>query len=659
MIAPASAEQTAHVRAAFARLAAVPSSGDDGREGSIEWLHSLNAWIADGQHERRLAAVAAHLRTAPQDAARLRDLVRRLVVPTDALRLLTDAGMPTRIPIAEEVLVRIVRFFVPHAVDGGDLMDVVRRVAVGRSESEWFEHHEAHDIADFLDASGLTACGGFEGLWLQLAESVRIHSLRGAAIGLDADVRRATGRVPLAESPFHRLTAAAARLLDALTAAPPDAAAAAAARGEIEPALAAARAVRDDALAHLERSGVSADMVVRLEFLGRSLDRIEAALPLLAPRDGERIAPGVARVLHEVAAGVRREGSFVRSLGDRTRLLARSVLERCGATGSHYITSGRREWWDMARAGAGGGIVIGFVVWLKVAIHDLHPPPGALALLTFLDYAAGFLVIYAMHFALATKQPPMTAAALAEALASGREGRDMSPVVTLVQRICRSQVAGLIGNIVFTALTALTLDVIVHSVTGHGIVRADEAAVTLAGHQPFESLCLLFAVGTGTAVWLSSMASGWAENAARYGRLDDSVGEVRGGRVTAWIVRNIGGVTGNLSLAFLLVLMTFGGGVTGIPWDVRHVTVSTGQVTLALIATDGMNLSAAAWPVAGVLLVGALNVVTGFALSFLVATRAIRTRVRLRFLPALAASILRRPWLFLLPVEDDAPPAAH
>jgi site-specific recombinase len=198
-------------------------------------------------------------------------------------------------------------------------------------------------------------------------------------------------------------------------------------------------------------------------------------------------------------------------------------------------------------------------------------------------------------------------------------------------------------------------------VTGHGIVRADEAAVTLAGHQPFESLCLLFAVGTGTAVWLSSMASGWAENAARYGRLDDSVGEVRGGRVTAWIVRNIGGVTGNLSLAFLLVLMTFGGGVTGIPWDVRHVTVSTGQVTLALIATDGMNLSAAAWPVAGVLLVGALNVVTGFALSFLVATRArgIRTRVRLRFLPALAASILRRPWLFLLPVEDDAPPAAH
>jgi site-specific recombinase len=267
-----------------------------------------------------------------------------------------------------------------------------------------------------------------------------------------------------------------------------------------------------------------------------------------------------------------------------------------------------------------------------------------------------------MHFALATKQPPMTAAALAEALETGREGRDMSPVVMLVQRICRSQVAGLVGNVLFTALTALTLDVVVHLVTGHGIVHADEAAETLDGHHPLRSLCLLFAVGTGTAVWISSMVSGWAENAAHYGRLDDSLSHARGGRVTAWIVRNIGGVAGNVSLALLLVLITFGGGVTGIPWDVRHVTVSTGQVTLALIAKEGLTPSEIAWPVAGVLLVGVLNIVTGFALSFFVATRArgIRARVRITLLPALAASFVRRPWRFFVPVDDDdATPAAH
>jgi site-specific recombinase len=657
MNGPGTGDATAAVREAFAHLASVPADGDAGRDAAIQWLHSLTTWLAREAPAQRLAAVTAHLRAEPQDAARLRDLVRRLIAPTDALRLLTDAGMPTRVSVAEEALVRLVRFFVPRAIERGDLMDLVRRVAAGRHESEWLEHHDAPLVEDFLDASGLTECGGFDGLRLQLAESVRIHCLRAAAIGLDADVRRATGRVPLAESPFHRLTAAAARLFDAVTSEPRDAAAAAAARSDMEPALAAARAVRGEALAHLERSGVSTDMVLRLEILGRSLDRIETGLPLLAPREGERRAAAVARILHGVAAGVRREGSFAKSVADRSRLLAKSVVERCGATGSHYITSGRRDWLEMARAGAGGGVVIGFVVWAKVAIHDLHPPPGALAFLAFLDYAAGFLLIYSMHFALATKQPPMTAAALAEALASGHEGRDMSPVVTLVQRICRSQVAGLIGNIVFTALTALTLDTLVHLATGHGIVHAGEAAETLAGHHPFESLCLLFAVGTGAAVWLSSMASGWAENAARYGRLDDSLGEARGGRVTAWIVRNIGGVTGNVTLAVLLVLITFGGGVSGIPWDVRHVTVSTGQVTLALIASDGLTAAQIAWPVAGVLLIGTLNIVTGFALSFFVATRArgIRARVRITLLPALAASFLRQPWRFLVPVGDDAP----
>jgi len=156
---------------------------------------------------------------------------------------------------------------------------------------------------------------------------------------------------------------------------------------------------------------------------------------------------------------------------------------------------------------------------------------------------------------------------------------------------------------------------------------------------------------------MSSMVSGWAENAAHYGRLTESLAAARGGRVTAWLVGNVGGVAGNLSLAFFLVLISFGGKVTGIPWDVRHVTVSTGQVTMALDAVPGLAAETVAWSVAGVLLVGVLNITTGFFLSFRVASRArgLGARSRLGLVPALGAAALRHPLRFLLPTDDDAP----
>jgi site-specific recombinase len=650
---------SAELAGLFAQLGSLPD-GPGAREARVAWLTAFVKWLrSDGLH---LAVLTSHLRADAAAAALFRDAMRRILDGTDALRLFTEAGLPARSSIPEDALVRMVRWVIPHAVAPGDAWDLLREVMGDVREPLWLRYRSAEEVEDFLDASGLTSCGHFRALHVQLAESVEVHAVRAAAIGYFDDVRRAAGRVAVAESPFHRLAKASTRLLAAVTAEPADTAAAGAARDEIEPALADARRVREHVYQHLERSGVSTDMVMRLDTLGICLDRIAAALPVLAPRPGERRAATVTRVLSEIAAGVREQGSFRRAMADRTRLLAKSVVERCGATGSHYITSGRRDWWEMAGKGAGGGVVIGFVVWAKVSLHALHPPPGVYTFLGFLDYAIGFLVIYGFGLALATKQPPMTAATLADAFAQGGEGRDLEPVVTLVQRICRSQVAGLLGNVLATALTAFALDLGVHALTGHSMIGETEARETLEGHDPFGSPCLLFAVVTGTAVWMSSMVSGWAENAAHYGRLVDSLASARGGRVTAWLVRNVGGVAGNVSLALFLVMISFAGTISGIPWDVRHVTVSTGIVTASLVAVPDLTSSDIGWSVTGVLLVGVLNIATGFALSFWVATRArgIRARFRLALVPALLASLARHPFRFLLPVvDDDAGAPAH
>ncbi len=636
---------------------------DSGAAARAAWLHAVAARLVDAPDGSRLAALAAALRADPARAARFRATVRSLVARESATRFLAESGVVPRSSLADEAFVRVLRRLAGPGTTGP-----IAAAFAGPKASAWLAARTEDEVAAFLDAAGLAAPADRGPGLRAAADALLVHTTRAASIGLSPGVRRALGDPPVSASPFRQVARAGMRLHDALSGdapdAAPDRAAALAARAELEAALLAAKAERERAYAELERTGVSAEMVLALDVLGRTLDRIADPLPLLAPRPDDRPAAAAARVLLRIAADLRHDASLLHVFSDRSRLLAKKVVERCGAIGTHYITSDRAEWWDMLRRGAGGGALVTFVVWGKLAIHDLHPPAGVAALLSFTDYAAGFLVIHALHLTLATKQPPMTAAALADAIATAqspageRRAGDSAPVVAMLRRISRSQVAGLAGNLVTVAAGCLVLDFAVRGVTGDHVLDAAGAAYTFAGHRPFDSGCVAFAAITGAAVWLSSMTAGWAENALAFAGVRDAV-EGRRGPV-AWLVRNAGGVAGNVSLAAMLPLITLAGKVFGVPFDVRHVTVSTGQVVLAC-ATDGGLSREGLWAIGGVAMIGAVNIATGFALSYWVAARArgVQRGAPLRLFPALLRSLFVSPLGFLFPPRDGAAPQHH
>ena len=118
---------------------------------------------------------------------------------------------------------------------------------------------------------------------------------------------------------------------------------------------------------------------------------------------------------------------------------------------------------------------------------------------------------------------------------------------------------------------------------------------------------------------------------------------------------------GNATLGFLLGMTPVMGKFFGLPLDVRHVTLSTGALTLAIctlgFTPDTLPLIYAA--AAGIAIIGALNFGVSFLLALAVALRAREAKRsdRLRLIVSVLATFFRSPLQFFFPPkQDDATP---
>ena len=112
-----------------------------------------------------------------------------------------------------------------------------------------------------------------------------------------------------------------------------------------------------------------------------------------------------------------------------------------------------------------------------------------------------------------------------------------------------------------------------------------------------------YAAFTGVLLWISAVIAGWFENWATFRRLPEAVarsprivsllGPERAVRAARVIEDNVAALGGNVSLGILLgmepVIATF----FGLPLEVRHVTLSTGQLALASWSYGAGSLLAA------------------------------------------------------------------
>ena len=176
-------------------------------------------------------------------------------------------------------------------------------------------------------------------------------------------------------------------------------------------------------------------------------------------------------------------------------------------------------------------------------------------------------------------------------------------------RICHSQLAAALGNVVVVGAGGVRLRRALEWLLGRPYLAAEEASDIYAPLSPVNSGTVFYAALTGVILWLGSLAGGWFENLCAYHRLPRVLaehplgrrfGRERLARSGESLSHNAAGWGTNVALGFMLGMTPAVGGFFGLPLDVRHVTLNSGILSLAppRSAATGSTRggSCAAWP---------------------------------------------------------------
>lgn len=401
---------------------------------------------------------------------------------------------------------------------------------------------------------------------------------------------------------------------------------------------------------HMEDAGVSSALVYDLRSIEATLERMQLLGMVYVGGDASaRSAPG-----HEVGSGSVHKlvNTLVRSRLDDVQLrflvretlnlLARKTVERTGRGGEHYIAHTRKDYWMMWRAAAGGGVLTVFTAAIKMRLVESHFPLAIEGFLIGTDYAVSFVLLQIFGFALATKQPSMTAATLAGIVRENRGVKRWSKISDFAADISRTQLAAAFSNVIAVCAGAVLFEKLWSHLFQTHYLPIESAQHVYQTLHPFTSGTAVFAAFTGLLLWLAGVIGGWFENFAVYHRIPEAIaqhplgakmGARRMRRAADWLERNAASWSTSIVLGYLLGFAPVVARFFGVPLDVRHVTLSTGTLALAA-ARFGTTSFGHGWlyyAIAGLAITFVLNLGVNFSIASAVALRHARFRVMSRF----------------------------
>ena len=627
------------------------------------WLIALCAWLRGNAQSvlemlERLALLVDTVQAQPETCARLQAWWQALAGAVDITPLLADFGFAPRTALFSELAERLRLKLLPSSPETIDAAELFTLALPSAFEAQWLAALP-DDLAQRL--VGLLSDGpGLHARWQRtLLDAMTYCAGQILSTGFAPELRLRMSESAREAQPFAALIRDVESLrIEVLHSLRTPDRLEQAAQG-LRERLDACRAAATTVYAHFEENGISVGLVFRLRQLRARIVRVRELLEcVLSPTP----ALHAARLLGHLVQVAQERHSLRAVLATNSSLLAAKVAERSAETGEHYITRTRAEYLAMVRNAAGGGAVMAFTTLAKFALYGLALSAFWGGFWAGINYAVSFVLIQLLHFTVATKQPAMTAPAMAAKLKDLGSGEAISDFVDEVAHLVRSQVAAVLGNVLVVFPAVLGLCLLIAQFTGTPAISAKEAAHVLEA-QHLLGPSLFFAAFTGVLLFVSSIIAGWTENwfvlhrldsAMRYNpRITALLGSARAARWAHFLRNNISGLAANISLGLMLGLVPAFAGFFGLGLDVRHVTLSTGQVgaAAASLGLGVLQQSAFWWAMATLPLLGAINVSVSFYLAFLLALRAqnVSGVERTRLYAAIRSRLRTAPLSFFLP----------
>ncbi|WP_336718524.1 recombinase [Chryseobacterium mucoviscidosis] len=378
--------------------------------------------------------------------------------------------------------------------------------------------------------------------------------------------------------------------------------------------------------------GISGKINQSLLKIRQQVQRIFEIIQLLVIDEEKDVLLNSKQLVFNILSYKSHRNNISELINDSTRLISHLITNHTAETGTHYITSSRKEYMTMFYKASGGGIIVGALCVLKMLYGYIPGSDFSHAFLYSMNYAMGFVMIYLMGFTLATKQPAMTAATMTKVLAEeGNIKSSSTEFAHLVSKLFRSQFIAFVGNVLLSFPIALLiiygLDVFFSQ--NLAIERSDKLLKDL---DPFKSKAILHACIAGFYLFISGIISGNIGNNSVFYQIPERIaksisisrlfGKNFAKGLSKYYAKNWPGIVSNFWFGVFLGATAPVGLFLGLDLDIRHITFAAGNLALGLYGKDfTIDTYTFFISLLTVYLIGFFNFLVSFSLSMFLAFR--------------------------------------
>lgn len=587
-----------------------------------------------------------HLRLNDHDRHRFHSEISRVMLLEGFREVLCESNINNHTSFWQEFFARIRHRILPKLRSENTFRFRLKRIFDFEKDEVWLRFIGESHIRSLIGLPGFNTIPGGT-LQHEILDAIRIISVRISAIGMDDRMNIRDRNSKEHQDDFFRLPVLTNAFIIAVQENDQQAEIA---KDNIRAVIDRCQRYIIDVKASFRSQGANVDKAFSVIKCDDLLHRLEDLLNIVQPGNQDRIA-----AVTNVSTAIIKEEANQEGIGDffkeNLKDLSLRISEHASNTGEHYIADGFKDYYNFLFAAIGAGFIVSFLVFVKVWLHHLNAPGFWEAILYSLNYAIGFVLIQVFHFTLATKQPAMTASAISRSLGSDRTDHTIPELGITIARVFHTQTISFIGNLLIVFPVPFILSWLLDAGFDYQLYKTPEAALkVMDGQHPWRSGALWYAAITGFYLFISGIVAGYVDNRVIYSKIPQRVRQLRllhnvaGFKNTVkfskYLENNAGGLAGNITLGFLLGTATFIGTITGLPFDIRHITFAAGTFTSALyFAGNEVIISDIIIITLGILLIGFVNFTVSFGMAFYLACKS--RDISIRDTPELLQFLLR------------------
>ena len=625
-----------------------------------------------GDFQQAELKFSALLYSLHQDRSLLFSLRRALLTQflnTNIINALTESGITSSRGFVQELSGKLQHKVLPALQKKNDFLFVINRVFYKKTDYKWVEGINQDLWKSFFEILGIQVNLTETQLIKQLQKSLQILSYRLANLGFEKEIIHRFENDPASNYSFVEQN----RLVNLFNERASSGMFGDEKRILVNNISEALHNCRQSLKLMKEIRGSEGTSLAQTFLMVRMEQHIERMFIILDVLDEDQKFDTERFIIYfnKVIRNENRKNSIGEFLSNNLGLLAYQIAEHKGRKGESYISNTRREFVKLFRSSMRGGFIISFIAIFKNLLGMLPMAPFWQGFLFGTNYSFGFVLMDQVGATLATKQPAYTASAVASSLDTRKSmGRpDLNNLALTVAKVVRSQSASFAGNLIVVFPLTYGLAWLWQLAIGYKIAEGDAAMHLLENQHPWHSLALLYACFTGFFLFLSGIIAGYVENHVVYGRIPErltthpvlsyTMSRKRLNRLVSFVRRGAGAFAGSVALGFFLGVAGPLGKVMGLPFDIRHITISAGNAAIGYYGLDhNVPLTYSLIILGGVILIGFLNFLVSFALAFYVAVRS--RGIQLRDYPDLIGLVWgyfkKYPMDFFLPPKNPRLP---